>query len=49
MIEEVDIDGNGSIDFEEFMTMVTAGKQYSKKDVLSALNILDKSKSGRLS
>ncbi|XP_051127407.1 caltractin-like [Andrographis paniculata] len=51
MIAEVDKDGSGSIDFEEFCHMMTAkfGERDTKQELMKAFNIIDQDKNGKIS
>lgn len=46
MIADVDKDGSGAIDFDEFVHMMTAkiGERDTKEDLAKAFNILDQDK-----
>ncbi|XP_055804654.1 caltractin-like [Solanum dulcamara] len=51
MIADVDKDGSGAIDFDEFVHMMTAkiGERDTKEDLAKAFNILDQDKNGKIS
>lgn len=46
MIAEVDKDGSGAIDFDEFVHMMTAkiGERDSKEELMKAFHIIDQDK-----
>lgn len=46
MIADVDKDGSGAIDFDEFVHMMTAkiGERDTKEDLAKAFNIIDQDK-----
>jgi calmodulin len=49
MVSEVDADGNGTIDFPEFLTMMTmASKKESDGDIVAAYDVFDKNKVGHI-
>uniref|UniRef100_A0A0E0AMR4 EF-hand domain-containing protein n=1 Tax=Oryza glumipatula TaxID=40148 RepID=A0A0E0AMR4_9ORYZ len=51
MIADVDKDGSGSIDYEEFEHMMTAkiGERDSKEELTKAFSIIDQDKNGKIS
>ena len=51
MINEVDVDGSGSVEFAEFVILMTNKvREISKQDeIKEAFNVLDKDKDGKLS
>jgi len=51
MISEIDKDGSGSIDFEEFLTMMTIkmGQRDSKEEMAKAFRLFDDDETGRVS
>lgn len=51
MIKEVDIDGNGTIDFDEFLEMMTKHTEYvdDDDDVIAAFKVFDKNGDGYIS
>ncbi|KAG5535639.1 hypothetical protein RHGRI_023406 [Rhododendron griersonianum] len=51
MIADVDKDGSGAIDFDEFVHMMTAkiGERDSKEELMKAFNIIDQDKNGKIS
>lgn len=51
MIAEVDSDGNGTIDFAEFLTLMARKMKNSdsKQEVLEAFKVFDKDGSGKIS
>jgi len=51
MINEVDADGNGTIDFEEFLSMMSkkAGHQDEDAELQEAFKVFDKDQSGKIS
>nr|XP_043610451.1 probable calcium-binding protein CML20 isoform X2 [Erigeron canadensis] len=51
MIADVDKDGSGAIDFDEFVYMMTdkIGERSSKQELSKAFNILDHDKNGKIS
>jgi len=50
MINEVDADGNGTIDFPEFLTMMTQKmKDGSEEEIRDAFKLLDKEGNGFIS
>ncbi|CAH9058426.1 unnamed protein product [Cuscuta epithymum] len=51
MIAEVDKDGSGAIDFEEFEHMMTNkfGERNTKEELAKAFSIIDKDKNGKIS
>ncbi|KAL6961490.1 putative calcium-binding protein cml13, partial [Sarracenia purpurea var. burkii] len=51
MIADVDKDGSGAIDFDEFVHMMTAkiGERDSKEELMKAFHILDQDKNGKIS
>ncbi|KAK6934567.1 EF-hand domain, partial [Dillenia turbinata] len=51
MIADVDKDGSGAIDFDEFVHMMTAkiGERDSKEELMKAFRIIDHDKNGKIS
>ncbi|KAL2520632.1 putative calcium-binding protein CML20 [Forsythia ovata] len=51
MIAEVDKDGSGAIDFDEFCYMMTAkfGERDTKEELMKAFHIIDQDKNGKIS
>ncbi|XP_071720264.1 probable calcium-binding protein CML13 [Rutidosis leptorrhynchoides] len=51
MIADVDKDGSGAIDFDEFVYMMTdkIGERTSKQELTKAFNIIDHDKNGKIS
>ncbi|MED6135643.1 putative calcium-binding protein cml13 [Stylosanthes scabra] len=51
MIADVDKDGSGAIDYEEFEYMMTAkiGERDSKEELMKAFQIIDQDKNGKIS
>ncbi|XP_013421070.1 calmodulin-A [Lingula anatina] len=49
MVNEVDADGNGTIDFDEFIKMMSKSKQSSKEELLQAFRLFDKDGNGFIS
>ena len=51
MINEVDVDGNGSVDFPEFLTMMSrkVGDADSEAEIKAAFQVFDKDGSGSIS
>ncbi|XP_057542489.1 caltractin-like isoform X1 [Amaranthus tricolor] len=51
MIADVDKDGSGAIDFDEFYHMMTAkiGERDTKEELMKAFRIIDKDKNGMIS
>ena len=51
MINEVDVDGSGSVEFAEFVILMTNKvREMTKQDeIREAFNVLDKDKDGKLS
>lgn len=51
LISDIDKDGTGDIDFEEFLDLMTAGisNMESKEDVLKVFNLFDDDKTGFIS
>ena len=51
MIADIDKDGSGTIDFEEFLTMMTAkmGERDSKEEILKAFRLFDDDETGKIS
>ncbi len=51
MIADIDKDGSGTIDFEEFLTMMTAkmGERDSKEEILKAFKLFDDDNTGKIS
>ncbi|KAL7231809.1 hypothetical protein ACSBR2_009943 [Camellia fascicularis] len=51
MIADVDKDGSGAIDFDEFVHMMTAkiGERDSKEELTKAFHIIDQDKNGKIS
>ncbi|KAM0950910.1 putative EF-hand domain-containing protein [Dioscorea sansibarensis] len=51
MIADVDRDGSGAIDFNEFLHMMTAkmGERDTKEELMKAFRIIDQDKNGKIS
>jgi Ca2+-binding EF-hand superfamily protein len=51
MIADIDKDGSGTIDFEEFLAMMTAkmGERDSKEEILKAFKLFDDDETGKIS
>ena len=51
MIADIDKDGSGNIDFEEFLTMMTAkmGERDSREEILKAFRLFDDDETGKIS
>ncbi|KAF5179566.1 Caltractin [Thalictrum thalictroides] len=51
MIADVDKDGSGAIDFEEFVHMMTAkiGERDTKEELMKAFHIIDQDNNGKIS
>ncbi|GMP31504.1 hypothetical protein CsSME_00005685 [Camellia sinensis var. sinensis] len=51
MIADVDKDGSGAIDFDEFVHMMTAkiGERDTKEELMKAFHIIDQDKNGTIS
>ena len=51
MIGDIDKDGSGSIDFEEFLDMMTAkmSDKDSREDIMKVFNLFDDDQSGKIS
>ena len=51
MINEVDLDGNGTIEFDEFMTLMLNKKQGGDIDaeLMQAFKVFDKDQNGKIS
>lgn len=51
MIADIDKDGSGTIDFEEFLTMMTAkmGERDSKEEIMKAFRLFDDDETVRTS
>lgn len=51
MIADIDKDGNGSIDFEEFLDMMTAkmSDKDTREDIQKVFNLFDDDQSGKIS
>ena len=51
MIADVDKDGSGTIDFEEFLSMMTTkmGERDSKEEMLKAFRLFDDDETGKIS
>ena len=51
MIADIDKDGSGTIDFEEFLQMMTAkmGERDSKEEILKAFRLFDDDETGKIS
>lgn len=51
MIADVDKDGSGAIDFDEFVYMMTAkiGERDSKDELMKAFQVIDQDKNGKIS
>lgn len=48
-IEEVDVDRNGTVDIDEFLTIMAAKKQFSDAEILKAFKALDANGDGTVS
>lgn len=51
MIADVDKDGSGAIDFDEFVHMMTAkiGERDSKEELMKAFQVIDQDRNGKIS
>ncbi|KAJ3673219.1 hypothetical protein LUZ60_006593 [Juncus effusus] len=51
MIADVDKDGSGAIEFEEFVQMMTAkiGERDTKEELVKAFGLIDQDKNGKIS
>jgi len=51
MIADIDKDGNGSIDFDEFLAMMTSkmGERDSREEILKAFRLFDDDETGKIS
>eukprot|EP00493_Phyllostaurus_siculus_P025184 UN25528 len=51
MISDIDKDGNGTIDFNEFLEMMTAkmSERDSKEEILKAFRLFDDDETGKIS
>ena len=51
MIADIDKDGDGTIDFDEFLTMMTAkmGQRDSREEMIKAFRLFDDDETGRIS
>ena len=51
MIADIDKDGSGTIDFEEFLTMMTAkmGERDSREEIMKAFRLFDDDETGKIS
>jgi len=51
MIADIDKDGSGTIDFEEFLTMMTAkmGERDSTEEIAKAFRLFDDDETGKIS
>ena len=51
MINDIDKDGSGTIDFEEFLQMMTAkmGERDSKEEIMKAFRLFDDDETGKIS
>jgi len=51
MIADIDKDGNGTIDFEEFLAMMTAkmGERDSREEIMKAFRLFDDDETGKIS
>ena len=51
MIQDVDKDGSGTIDFDEFLSMMTVkmGQRDSKEEMVKAFRLFDDDETGRIS
>ena len=51
MIADIDKDGSGTIDFEEFLQMMTAkmGERDSREEILKAFRLFDDDETGKIS
>lgn len=51
MIADIDKDGSGTVDFEEFLVMMTAkmGERDSREEILKAFKLFDDDNTGKIS
>ncbi len=51
MIADIDKDGNGTIDFEEFLQMMSAkmGERDSREEIMKAFRLFDDDETGKIS
>ena len=51
MISDIDKDGSGTIDFDEFLQMMTSkmGERDSKEEILKAFKLFDDDETGKIS
>jgi centrin-1 len=51
MISDIDKDGSGTIDFEEFLQMMTAkmGERDSREEIMKAFRLFDDDETGKIS
>lgn len=51
MIADIDKDGSGTIDFEEFLSMMTSkmGERDSREEILKAFRLFDDDNTGKIS
>ena len=51
MIADIDKDGSGTIDFEEFLSMMTSkmGERDSREEILKAFKLFDDDNTGKIS
>ena len=51
MISEIDKDGSGTIDFDEFLSMMTAkmGERDSREEIMKAFRLFDDDETGKIS
>ena len=50
MISDIDKDGSGTIDFQEFLEMMTAkmGEKDSREEILKAFRLFDDDETGKI-
>ena len=51
MIADIDKDGSGTVDFEEFLSMMTSkmGERDSREEILKAFKLFDDDNTGKIS